>query len=65
MMNLTHTESAVKKGRAFYPLKQMAHPVYQNNFKAFVTPRENGTYAFSVSIEDTMNIDESFSSKMT
>ncbi len=33
MMNLTHTESAVKKGMAFYPLKQMTHPVYQETLK--------------------------------
>lgn len=57
MMNLINTESAVKKVIAFYQLKQMAHPVYQNKFQAFIRPKKDGPYTFSFLIQDAIDED--------
>ncbi|WP_291972318.1 hypothetical protein [Candidatus Symbiopectobacterium sp.] len=48
------TESILKKVTAFYQLKEMAHPVYQDRFQASITPNEYGAYTFSFSIKDVM-----------
>ncbi|HGJ5857642.1 hypothetical protein [Arsenophonus nasoniae] len=49
------TESILKKVTAFYQLKEMAYPVYQDRFQASITPNEDGTYIFSFSIKDVMD----------
>lgn len=49
------TESILKKVTAFYQLKEMAYPVYQDRFQASITPNEDGTYTFSFSIKDVMD----------
>lgn len=49
------TESTLKKVTAFYQLKEMAYPVYQDRFQASITPNEDGAYIFSFSIKDVMD----------
>lgn len=50
------TESILKKITAFYQLKEMVYPVYQNRFQASITQNnEEGTYTFSFSIKDVMD----------
>lgn len=49
------TESILKKVTAFYQLKEMAYPVYQDRFQASIIPNEDGTYTFSFSIKDVMD----------
>ncbi|MFS1584090.1 MAG: hypothetical protein ACL7AY_15920, partial [Candidatus Arsenophonus phytopathogenicus] len=49
------TESILKKVTAFYQLKEMAYPVYQDRFQASITPNEDGIYTFSFSIKDVMD----------
>ncbi|MBG6248543.1 MULTISPECIES: hypothetical protein [Symbiopectobacterium] len=49
------TESILKKVAAFYQLKEMAYPVYQDRFQTSITPNEDGAYTFSFSIKDVMD----------
>ncbi|PAV02431.1 hypothetical protein CBG25_10905 [Arsenophonus sp. ENCA] len=49
------TEFILKKVTAFYQLKEMAYPVYQDRFQASITPNEDGAYIFSFSIKDVMD----------
>ncbi|QZN94148.1 hypothetical protein [Symbiopectobacterium purcellii] len=50
------TESILKKVTAFYQLKEMAYPAYQDRFQAFITQNnEDGTYTFSFSIKNVMD----------
>ncbi len=49
------TESILKKVTAFYQLKGMAYPVYQDGFKASITPNKNGSYTFTFSIKDVID----------
>lgn len=49
------TESTLKKVTAFYQLKEMAYPVYQDRFQATIAPNEDGAYIFSFSIKDVMD----------
>ncbi|WP_063657506.1 hypothetical protein [Candidatus Arsenophonus triatominarum] len=49
------TESAVNKVIAFYKLKEMVSPAYQDKFQAFITQNEDDTYIFSFSIKDVMD----------
>ncbi|MGX8940440.1 hypothetical protein ACWWJF_07780 [Symbiopectobacterium sp. Eva_TO] len=50
------TESVLKKITAFYQLKEMAHPAYQDRFQAFITQNnEDGIYTFSFSIKNVMD----------
>lgn len=49
------TESILKKVTAFYQLKEMVYPVYQDRFQASITPNEDSTYTFSFSIKDVMD----------
>ncbi|WP_440863227.1 hypothetical protein [Symbiopectobacterium purcellii] len=50
------TESVLKKITAFYQLKEMAYPAYQNRFQAFITQNnKNGTYTLSFSIKNVMD----------
>ncbi|WP_245677425.1 hypothetical protein [Candidatus Arsenophonus triatominarum] len=49
------TETILKKVTAFYQLKEMAYPVYQDRFQASITPNEDGAYTFSFSIRDVMD----------
>ncbi|MFS1537796.1 MAG: hypothetical protein ACL7BU_02850 [Candidatus Phlomobacter fragariae] len=52
--NTFDTESAVNKVTAFYKLKEMASPIYQDKFQASITQNEYGFYTFSFSIKDVM-----------
>ncbi|WGM07892.1 hypothetical protein QE197_19990 (plasmid) [Arsenophonus nasoniae] len=49
-----NTNSMVKKIVAFYQLKEMASPIYQDKFEASITQNEDGIYTFSFSIKDIM-----------
>uniref|UniRef100_A0A3B0MJQ1 Secreted effector protein sopD2 n=1 Tax=Arsenophonus endosymbiont of Trialeurodes vaporariorum TaxID=235567 RepID=A0A3B0MJQ1_9GAMM len=49
------TETILKKVTAFYQLKEMVYPVYQDRFQASITSNEGGAYTFSFSIKDVMD----------